>query len=82
MSFYILINLVITISMLVTIIKFFNSANSYERILSFYLIFTQFIILFIGISRLEFENIFDIVIILLLLKLVAILYLLINKKKI
>jgi len=82
MSFYILINSVIAMSMLLTIIKFFNSNNSYERILCFYLIFTQFIILFIGISRLEFENIFDIVIILLLLKLVAILYLLLNKKKI
>lgn len=82
MNLYILINSVIAISMFVTIIKFFNSGNSYDRILYFYLIFTQFIVLFIGISRLEFENIFDIVIILLLLKLVAILYLLLNKKKI
>jgi len=82
MSFYILINAVIVLSMMITIIKFFNGTNSYERILCFYLMFTQFILLFIGISRLEFENIFDIIIILLLLKLVAILYLLLNKKKI
>jgi len=68
--------------MLLVLIRFFQANNSYEKIISFYLLFTQFILVFLNISSPEFKEIFDIIIILFLLKLVAVLFLLFNKKKI
>lgn len=70
------------IAMLLVLIRFLQSNNSYEKIISFYLIFSFFILLFIAISGNELKEIFDIIIILFLLKLVAVLFLLFNRKKI
>lgn len=70
------------IAMLLVLIRFLQSNNSYEKIISFYLIFSLFILLFIAISGNELKEIFDIIIILFLLKLVAVLFLLFNRKKI
>ena len=82
MNYGLIINIVIGFSMLLILIRFFQANNSYEKIISFYLLFTQFILVFLNISSPEFKEIFDIIIILFLLKLVAVLFLLFNKKKI
>ncbi len=82
MNYSLIINIVIGFSMLLVLIRFFQANNSYEKIISFYLLFTQFILVFLNISSPEFKEIFDIIIILFLLKLVAVLFLLFNKKKI
>lgn len=72
--------LILAISVLA--VRFFISHNSYEKILSFYFIFTNLIILILINSISNFDAILDIVIILFLLKLVAVLFLLFNRKKI
>jgi hypothetical protein len=82
MDYGLIINIAIGFSMLLILIRFFQANNSYEKIISFYLLFTQFILVFLNISSPEFKEIFDIIIILFLLKLVAVLFLLFNKKKI
>jgi|GEM_PF-1365165 multisubunit Na+/H+ antiporter MnhF subunit len=82
MNYGLIINIAIGFSMLLVLIRFFQANNSYEKIISFYLLFTQFILVFLNISSPEFKEIFDIIIILFLLKLVAVLFLLFNKKKI
>ena len=82
MDYGLIINIAIGFSMLLVLIRFFQANNSYEKIISFYLLFTQFILVFLNISSPEFKEIFDIIIILFLLKLVAVLFLLFNKKKI
>jgi multisubunit Na+/H+ antiporter MnhF subunit len=82
MDYGLIINIAIGFSMLLILTRFFQSNNSYEKIISFYLLFTQFILVFLNISSPEFKEIFDIIIILFLLKLVAVLFLLFNKKKI
>ena len=82
MNYSLIINIAIGFSMLLVLIRFFQANNSYEKIISFYLLFTQFILVFLNISSPEFKEIFDIIIILFLLKLVAVLFLLFNKKKI
>jgi len=82
MDYFIILITAIILSMILTLIRFFNSNNSYEKIMSFYLLFTQFIFLYLSISHQKFNEIFDIIIILFLLKLVAILFLLYNRKKI
>ena len=82
MNYGLIINIAIGFSMLLVLIRFFQANNSYEKIISFYLLFTQFILVFLNISSPELKEIFDIIIILFLLKLVAVLFLLFNKKKI
>jgi len=82
MNYGLIINIAIGFSMLLVLIRFFQANNSYEKIISFYLLFTQFILVFLNISSPEFKEIFDIIIILFLLKLVAVLFLLFIKKKI
>ena len=82
MDYGLIINVAIGFSMALILLRFFHANNSYEKIISFYLLFTQFILLFLNISSPEFKEIFDIIIVLFLLKLVATLFLLFNKKKI
>lgn len=77
-----LISLFVIISITLITIKFFTAQNSYEKILGFYFIFTNIIILILINSVTSFEEILDIIIVLFLLKLVAVLFLLFNKKKI
>ena len=72
--------IIITISILS--IRLFLSKNVYEKILSFYFIFTNIIILILFNSIASFEVVLDIIIMLFLLKLVAVLFLLFNRKKI
>ncbi len=72
----------IIISIIIIAIRFFVAQNSYEKILSFYFIFTNIIILILINSIANFDAILDIIIILFLLKLVAVLFLLFNRKKI
>ena len=82
MDYGLIINIALGFSMSLTLLRFFHGNNSYEKIISFYLLFTQFILLFLNISSPEFKEIFDIIIVLFLLKLVAVLFLIFNKKKI
>lgn len=77
-----LISCFITLSIVIIAIKFFRADNSYEKILGFYFIFTNIIILILINSITSFEEILNIIIVLFLLKLVAVLFLLFNKKKI
>lgn len=77
-----LITATLLISMLLVLIRFLQSNNSYEKIIGFYVMFTLFILLFLSISSTDFGEIFDIIVILFLLKLVAVLFLLFNRKKI
>lgn len=77
-----LISFFLIISIAIIAIRFFSAHNSYEKILSFYFIFTNIIILILINSVANFDGILDIIIILFLLKLVAVLFLLFNRKKI
>ncbi len=77
-----IVSLLIILSIAIIAIRFFVAQNSYEKILSFYFIFTNLIILILINSIASFEAILDIIIILFLLKLVAVLFLLFNRKKI
>lgn len=63
-------------------IRFFIAQNSYEKILGFYFIFTNLILLILISSVTNFDSILDIIILLFLLKLMAVLFLLFNRKKI
>ena len=77
-----IISFLLILSITTIAIRFFMAQNSYEKILSFYFIFTNIIILILVNSIANFDSILDIVIILFLLKLVAVLFLLFNRKKI
>ncbi|NBV06478.1 MAG: hypothetical protein EBS06_04490 [Proteobacteria bacterium] len=77
-----LISLLITIAIGIVAVRFFRAKNSHEKIICFYFIFTNIIILVLLNSVTTFTEILDIIILLFLLKLVAILFLLFNKKKI
>ena len=77
-----IVSFFLIISLIIITIRFFIARNSYEKILSFYFIFTNIIILILVNSIANFDAILDIVIILFLLKLVAVLFLLFNRKKI
>ena len=75
------ISLLIILTLLLTTIKFFVARNIYEKIISFYFIFTNFIILILINAVADFEAILDIVIILFLLQFIAVLFLLFDRKK-
>jgi len=77
-----IVSFFIIISLVIIAVRFFVAQNSYEKILSFYFIFTNIIILILINSITNFDAILDIIIILFLLKLVAVLFLLFNRKKI
>lgn len=77
-----IVSFFLIISLIIITIRFFIARNSYEKILSFYFIFTNIIILILINSIANFDAILDIIIILFLLKLVAVLFLLFNRKKI
>jgi multisubunit Na+/H+ antiporter MnhF subunit len=77
-----MISLLLILSLFIITVRFFIAQNSYEKILSFYFIFTNVIILILINSIANFDAILDIIIILFLLKLVAVLFLLFNRKKI
>ncbi len=77
-----LISLFIVLTIVIIAVKSFGGANAYEKILGFYFIFTNIIILILINSITSFDEILDIIIVLFLLKLVAVLFLLFNKKKI
>ena len=62
-------------------VKFFTAQNAYEKIISFYFIFTNFIILILINAVTNFDAMLDIIIVLFLLQLVAVLFLLFNRKK-
>ena len=48
MDYGLIINIAIGFSMLLTLLRLFHGNNSYEKIISFYLLFTQFILLFLN----------------------------------
>jgi len=81
MDYLLIIIFGIGFSIILTFIRLLQADNSYEKIIGFYLIFTQSILLFLGLSKNSSNQIFDIIIIIFLLKLVAILFLLLNRKK-
>jgi multisubunit Na+/H+ antiporter MnhF subunit len=72
----------LVIAIILISIRFFIAQNSYEKILSFYFIFTNLILLILIGSVTNFDSILDIIILLFLLKLMAVLFLLFNRKKI
>lgn len=72
--------LVISITLIAT--RFFIAQNSYEKILSFYFIFTNLILLILFNAVANFDSVLDVIILLFLLKLMAVLFLLFNRKKI
>jgi len=76
-----IISFFIIIALIIISVRFFVAQNSYEKILSFYFVFTNIIILILVNSITNFDAILDIIIILFLLKLVAVLFLLFNRKK-
>ncbi len=77
-----IVSFFIVITIFILSIRLFLSKNVYEKILSFYFIFTNIIILILVNSIASFEVVLDIIIMLFLLKLVAVLFLLFNRKKI
>ena len=77
-----IVSFLIIISLSILAVRFFIAQNSYEKIISFYFIFTILIILILINAVSNFDAILDIIIILFLLKLVAVLFLLFNRKKI
>lgn len=77
----VILSIAIIISLAVIAAKFFSSQNSYEKITSFYFIFTNLILLILLNAITSFDSILDIIIILFLLQIVAILFLLFNRKK-
>ena len=82
MDYILVLSIALIFSMILVFLRFLHSNNSYEKIISFYLLFTKFILLFLCISKSHGNDIFDIVIILFLLKLVTVMFLLLNRKKI
>jgi hypothetical protein len=77
-----IVSFFIIITIFILAIRLFLAKNVYEKILSFYFIFTNIIILILVNSIASFEVVLDIIIMLFLLKLVAVLFLLFNRKKI
>lgn len=76
------ISFFLIISIAIIGIRFFIAQNSYEKIISFYFIFTNLILLILVNSVSNFDSVLDVIILLFLLKLTAILFLLFNRKKI
>ncbi len=77
-----IVSFLIAISIAFISFRFLRASNAYEKIISFYFILTNIIILILANSVANFDEILDIAIILFLLKLVTVLFLLYNKKKI
>lgn len=77
-----IVSFFIIITIAILSIRLFLSKNVYEKILNFYFIFTNVIILILVNSIANFESVLDIIIMLFLLKLVTVLFLLFNRKKI
>lgn len=77
-----IISIFLVIAIFLIAIRLFIAHNSYEKILSFYLIFTNIIILLLVNSVANFEDVLNIIILLFLLKTAAVLFLLLNRKKI
>jgi len=76
----IFINIIILISLALAISKFIISDDSFDKIISFYFVFTGLIILILINSITKFQLIIDIAFLLFLLELSAMLLLLLNKK--
>lgn len=75
-------NIALILTLILAAIKFFVATNSYEKIISFYFVFGNFIILILINAVTNFNTIVDIAIILSLLQFITILFLLFNRKKI
>lgn len=74
------ITIAILTSLIFIVIKFAKTKDQYQKIIGFYFIFTQLIILILFNSISKFEYIVDVVLLLFLLDLAAVLFLLFNKK--
>ena len=75
------LNLTIFISIILIVIKLVLVANVYEKIISFYFISTNAIILMIINSISKFEYVIDLALLLFLAELIGVLFLLLNRKK-
>ncbi len=78
----IFINITILICLALVVVKFISSADSYQKIIGFYFVFTKLIILILFNSISKFEYIADIILLLFLVELAAVLFLLFNQKAI
>lgn len=76
-----LINSAVILSMILVALRMFTAQNYYEKIVSFYLLFTYFILLVLGTSNIKFIQILDLILVLFLLKILAVLFLIFNRKK-
>jgi len=77
-----IVSICLILAIVIIAIRGFFSHNVYEKISSFYFIFTNIILLILLNSIADFDAILDIIIILFLVQLVAVLFLLFNRKKI
>jgi len=75
------LNLTILISIILIGIKLVSASNIYEKIISFYFIFTNAIILLIINSISKFDYVIDLALLLFLAELIGVLFLLLNRKK-
>jgi len=75
-----IVSIFLILSIIIITIRGFFSHNSFEKIASFYFIFTNIILLILLNSIADFDAILDIIIILFLVQLVAVLFLLFNRK--
>ena len=76
-----LISLAVIITLIILALKFFTANNIYEKIIGFYFIFSNFIILILVNAVTNFDAMLDIIIVLFLLQFVAVLFLLFNREK-
>jgi hypothetical protein len=76
-----IISFFVIISGAIIAFRLIAAKNNYEKITAFYLLFTHIIILFLVNSAANFDAVLDIVITLFLLKLVAVSFLILNRRK-
>ena len=76
-----LLNLAISLIIILIGIKLVRAVDIYEKIISFYFIFTNAIVLLIINSISKFEYVIDLALLLFLAELIGVLFLLLNRKK-
>ena len=75
-----IINIIMFLNLFLLAFKFISTKNSEQKIISFYFIFTQIIILILFNWQAKPQFAIDIAVLLFLLELVAVLFLLLHKK--
>lgn len=76
-----MISFFIIITIALIFVRLFLAQNSYEKIISFYFIFSNIALLILSTAIADFESILDIIIILFLVQIAATLFLISNRNK-